>query len=275
MVKFIVMIMIATSGLLANTICIDPGHGGKDIGAPGIDGGAYPNEADFVLEIGNLAVDMLKKQGIKVISTRTDDTYVSLANRVAQANSNNVDIFVAIHLNSDIKPSAHGTETYAYSETSKGSHLATLIQNNLVEQLGRKNRGVKYKSYYVIAHTKMPAALSEGLFLSNQEEFEIISEQENRYRHAEAVAEAVFTYFEIDVEEPEEEIEDEIEEEVEEYDTDDTEYETDEIVDTIEDEYETIIDDETYEKIDEDLFKENQNGEIQSDANTGCSLYQI
>ena len=186
---------VLSATLSGHKICVDPGHGGSDPGATGIDGSALPNEADLVLDVDLRLRSKLENDSATVVMTRTDDTTVELANRVAIANDNSVTIFVSTHLNSYSDESAHGTETYAYQSGTNSATLATHIQNELLDYLGRYDRGVKYAGYYVIKYTNMPASLSEGLFVSNTEEFNLISQSSAREDHATAVYRAICQYF--------------------------------------------------------------------------------
>lgn len=190
---FIPSILFAT--LSGKKICVDPGHGGSDPGATGVNGSALPNEADLVLDVDLRLQSMLTDDATTVVMTRTDEVEVSLANRVAIANSNSVTIFVSTHLNSSDLASANGTETYAYQSGGNSQTLATYIQNELLDHLGRTNRGVKYSGFYVIKNTTMPAALSEGLFVSNSTEFNLISQAATRQEHALGVYHAICSYF--------------------------------------------------------------------------------
>jgi len=190
---FIPSILFAT--LSGKKICVDPGHGGSDPGAIGTNGSALPNESDLVLDVDLRLQSMLTDDAATVVMTRTDEVEVSLANRVAIANSNSVTIFVSTHLNSSDLASANGTETYAYQSGGNSQTLATYIQNELLDHLGRTNRGVKYSGFYVIKNTTMPAALSEGLFVSNSTEFNLISQAATREEHALGVYHAICSYF--------------------------------------------------------------------------------
>jgi N-acetylmuramoyl-L-alanine amidase len=190
---FIPSLLFAT--LSGKKICVDPGHGGSDPGATGVNGSALPNEADLVLDIDLRFRTKLQNHSATVIMTRTDDVAVSLENRVAIANNNSATIFVSTHLNSYHLESANGTETFAYQAGTNGATLATKIQNELIKFLKRTNRGVKYAGYYVIKNTNMPAALSEGLFVSNTTEFNLISQASTREDHAIALYHAVCSYF--------------------------------------------------------------------------------
>lgn len=192
-------LLLLTSGLSATLsgkkICVDPGHGGSDPGATGVNGSTLPNEADLVLDIDQRFSSMLTADSATVIMTRNDDVEISLDNRVAIANDNSVNIFVSTHLNSYSDPAANGTETYAYQAGGNGETLATKIQNELIDHVGRFNRGVKFAGYYVIKYTNMPAALSEGLFVSNTAEFNLISQSDTRQEHALALYHAVCSYY--------------------------------------------------------------------------------
>ncbi len=80
------------------TIIIDPGHGGKDGGARG----AYSSEKDICLAVSLKVGAMIEKElpDIKIIYTRTTDTYPALHARANLANQNNGDLFLCIHVNS-------------------------------------------------------------------------------------------------------------------------------------------------------------------------------
>ncbi|MCK5808043.1 N-acetylmuramoyl-L-alanine amidase [bacterium] len=157
-------------------ICIDPGHGGSDSGAVGIDGDARPNEADFVLDAGLQLKAQLEGHGFHVIITRSGDTYPSLSDRSTQANSNGADRFMSIHLNSYSDSAAHGTETLVYATGGTSGDLGIEVQDAMIATMGFFDRGVKVRTNLsVLKNTTMPAELSEGLFLSNQIEFDYMN----------------------------------------------------------------------------------------------------
>lgn len=95
-------------------VVIDPGHGGRDPGAVGPDG---TFEKDRTLEIALLVRDLLalKMPGVRVVLTRTDDSYVSLGARTRLANADRADLFVSIHCNASTRREACGFETYFLS----------------------------------------------------------------------------------------------------------------------------------------------------------------
>jgi len=92
-------------------IIIDPGHGGKDYGAPGYLKGVH--EKDVVLQIARrLAKKVRQELKCEVFLTRNRDEYLTLEERTAIANTKNADLFISIHTNSHKDNRAYGIETY-------------------------------------------------------------------------------------------------------------------------------------------------------------------
>lgn len=92
-------------------IVIDPGHGGKDFGAPGFIPGVH--EKDVVLQIARRTARKIREElHLEAILTRNEDRYLTLEERTAFANTQRADLFVSIHTNASRDPRAFGTETY-------------------------------------------------------------------------------------------------------------------------------------------------------------------
>jgi N-acetylmuramoyl-L-alanine amidase len=92
-------------------IIIDPGHGGRDYGAPGYLKGVH--EKDVVLQIARrLAKKIRRELKCQVFMTRTSDNFLTLEERTAIANTKNADLFISIHTNSHRNRRAFGIETY-------------------------------------------------------------------------------------------------------------------------------------------------------------------
>lgn len=108
-------------------IVIDAGHGGKDPGAIGYKG---IQEKDIVLSIAKMVADRLRKDGHKVIETRTSDVFLELPERTFVANKEDADLFVSIHANSNKNKSAYGIETYHLSKTSDERALELARREN-------------------------------------------------------------------------------------------------------------------------------------------------
>lgn len=151
--------------------CLDPGHGGSDPGAVGMNG-RY--EKDVVLEAALIAKSILEASGEIVIMTRTSDVFVSLDGRTKFANTAGCDYFVSIHMNSASSSSAIGTEVWtSIGCSSNSTKLANIVvlemYNGINNNFGYStpNRGVKTENFYVIRYTNMPACLIEGDFINN------------------------------------------------------------------------------------------------------------
>jgi N-acetylmuramoyl-L-alanine amidase len=92
-------------------IVIDPGHGGRDFGAPGYIKGVH--EKDITLAIAKKLTEKIKKElPCEVVLTRDSDKYLTLEERTAIANTKNGDLFISIHTNASRSRSAYGIETY-------------------------------------------------------------------------------------------------------------------------------------------------------------------
>jgi len=92
-------------------IVIDPGHGGKDYGAPGYYKGVH--EKNVVLAIAKKLADKIRKEmKLEVILTRSGDRFLTLEERTAFANTKNADLFISIHTNASRDRRAYGIETY-------------------------------------------------------------------------------------------------------------------------------------------------------------------
>ena len=187
------------------TIVIDPGHGGKEVGAVGPNGLL---EKDLTLTFARKLADSLSRAiGARVILTREDDSLVSLDQRTAIANQYQADLFLSVHLNAAVVAQAKGSETYFLSleasdelarkaaETEnasqsdassdlklilwdlaqqayldESSRFAQAIQEELNAATSVANRGVKQAPFKVLIGATMPAALVEIGFISNPEE---------------------------------------------------------------------------------------------------------
>jgi len=110
-------------------IVIDPGHGGHDYGAPGYDKGVH--EKDVVLQIAKKLKNKITQQlGCDVIMTRSTDTYLTLEERTAIANTSNADLFISIHANAAKDKNAYGLETYFLNLATDDSAILVAAREN-------------------------------------------------------------------------------------------------------------------------------------------------
>ena len=139
---------IATQSNEGVTICLDPGHGGNDSGAIGINN-VY--EKNLTLKIAQYCKQELEKYNCHVVMTRTGDTNPSLEDRANFAKSQGAQYLISIHLNSAAGGGAVGAEVY-YPNThwrpdisANGKNVAQAIQSQLVS-LGLYDRGIKFRT---------------------------------------------------------------------------------------------------------------------------------
>ncbi|MBP7950970.1 MAG: N-acetylmuramoyl-L-alanine amidase [Verrucomicrobiales bacterium] len=181
---------------------IDAGHGGTDPGAVGIDGGAYPNEEDFVLDVAQRLKTLLETAGAEVVMTRESDVTVSLTTRRDLTNAESPDAFLSIHCNSFSNATAHGTETFWWtSGNSADQSLAARVQDRMMEAFGLTNRGVKQAEFTVLT-SNPPASLAEMMFISNQQEFDLMNTPSTRQAAADAFYRAFGDFLGINLDAP-------------------------------------------------------------------------
>lgn len=115
----------SSSQLGLKTIVIDPGHGGKDPGAPGKT--SATSEKHIVLKISKLFGDKIKQAypDVKVIYTRDTDKFIGLHERAMVARRNNADLFVSVHCNSVASKSAYGSSVHILGQRSDNSKNKT------------------------------------------------------------------------------------------------------------------------------------------------------
>lgn len=140
------------------TVVLDAGHGGYDQGAT-YNGRIEKNDnLALTLAVG----EILQRNGINVIYTRTDDVYETPLQKANEANAANADYFVSIHRNSTPVPNSYsGVESLVYSKSGRAYELATNINEQLAD-IGMNNLGInERKNLVVLRRTNMPAVLLE------------------------------------------------------------------------------------------------------------------
>ncbi len=176
----------------ATVVAIDPGHGGGDPGAVGING---LQEKIAVLSISTQVAEQLRRKGINAVLTRTSDREIDLSPRVATAARVKADLFVSIHANaiSLSRPDINGLETYYYAST-QGYRLARAIHNRILKNTDMQDRGVRQARFYVLRRTKMPSVLVETGFVTGSKDAARLSSPAQRTQLAEAIAQGIVDY---------------------------------------------------------------------------------
>ena len=124
-------------GAKIKTIVLDPGHGGKDPGAIGIEG---LKEKDVVLDVAKRVRALAKQEmpWLDVKLTREDDTFPELEQRTALANAMEADLFFSIHANASGKRGrSSGIETYFMNFASDKEAEELAAKENAYSQLSQ------------------------------------------------------------------------------------------------------------------------------------------
>lgn len=212
-------------GLIAKTIVIDPGHGGKD---PGALGKGTPHEKEIVLNISKKLREILIARGYTVMMTRDINRFIPLKERTKFARYHRADLFLSIHANGSENPEANGIETYYLdvNSTDKASEtiaarenensgysiqelesllqsliqesksedsrrLAKHVQQRLVQVTGAADRGVKHARFVVLIGANVPSILIETGFVSNPTEGKKLTTSSYQHKIATAIADGV------------------------------------------------------------------------------------
>jgi N-acetylmuramoyl-L-alanine amidase len=125
------------------TIVLDPGHGGEDPGAIGR-GGSY--EKHVTLKVARRLKQKIDAMpNMRSVLTRDGDYFIPLHQRVAKARRVQADLFVSVHADAFIKPTARGSSVFVLSETGASSSAARWLANkeNAADLVGGVNLGVR------------------------------------------------------------------------------------------------------------------------------------
>jgi N-acetylmuramoyl-L-alanine amidase len=194
------------------TICLDPGHGGKDKGEIAGDN----NEKKYNLLLAFAVEKQLRQAGFKVVLTRTSDEFIELEDRPALAARAGADLFVSLHYNSGpegvrgvevhcLPPAGMkssnkggglgGDPAYAGNSTDdRNILLAYDLLKAITTSLPVEDIGVKRERYVVLRDARMPAVLIEGGFMTDPQDARQIYDPEFRQRMARSIVDGILAY---------------------------------------------------------------------------------
>jgi N-acetylmuramoyl-L-alanine amidase len=212
-------------------ILIDPGHGGRDPGAPGVSGTSA--EKDLTLATAMELADLLESRGrVRVALTRENDRYLTLEQRAGIARHLQASLFLSLHMDSAPNPLARGATVYSLSdvassqeaarfaeaENSRDGTLSSEPDNSvralladvalreqmeasagLAERLLRRAAGRvelrprphQFAAFHVLRRAETPAVLVEAGYISNAEDEAMLITKEGRAPLVLALAQAV------------------------------------------------------------------------------------
>lgn len=143
-------------------VWIDAGHGGKDPGA--VANGIQ--EKDIVLKVSLGIKERLEAEyeDVQVLRSRSTDIFLELRDRTNKANAAGADILVSIHCNAG--GGKGGFESFRYTSASQNSiKLQDALHRSIMAKLGGIDRGQKAQNLHMVRESKMPAVLTENLFV--------------------------------------------------------------------------------------------------------------
>ncbi|MGH8022737.1 MAG: N-acetylmuramoyl-L-alanine amidase family protein [Limisphaerales bacterium] len=198
------------------TIVIDPGHGGSNVGTHSVLDGRF--EKEFTLDLAKRLKPLLQAEGWKVYLTRQSDVFVTNSDRYVFANERHADVFISLHFNSAAPDTTQaGLETYCLppvgtpSSISRGNYsdswtqrfpnnafdaqnlrLAVRVHTDLLRAMRMPDRGVRRARFITVLQGQLrPAILIEAGYLSNPREAALIESGDYRQKLAEALAAAL------------------------------------------------------------------------------------
>ena len=212
-------------------VLIDPGHGGRDPGAPGVSGST--KEKDLTLVMAKELADLLEQRGrVRVALTRENDKYLTLEERAAIARHLHASLFLSLHMDSAPNPLAKGATVYSLSDVASSAEaarfaaaenrddtalssegddsvralLADVALREQMEQsagfaermLGRaagrvelRPRPHQFAAFHVLRRAETPAVLIEAGYISNADDEAKLMTKEGRAPLVLALAQAV------------------------------------------------------------------------------------
>ncbi|MCL6699797.1 N-acetylmuramoyl-L-alanine amidase [Sphingomonas sp. NSE70-1] len=212
-------------------VLIDPGHGGRDPGAPGVSGTSQ--EKQLTLAMASELADLLEERGrVRVALTREDDRYLTLEQRAGIARKLQAGLFLSLHMDSAPNPLARGATIYSLSDVASSAEAARFAQAEngsdgalstetddsvralladvalreqmeasagLAERLLRRASGRlelrprphQFAAFHVLRRAETPAVLIEAGYISNADDEARLMTKEGRAPLVLALAQAV------------------------------------------------------------------------------------
>ncbi len=183
-------------------IIIDCGHGGADAGASGC---FDIKEKDITLTLGLQLAAALEKKGYDVFLTRAHDCDLLLDERTSRSNKvSDARLLVSLHANYSVQKCSNGIETFSLDsglfkeminpqgtivhdvinkKHQQSKLLAQAIHGQVIKHAQIKNntvadRKVKHKVAQILLGSRVPAALVEVGFISNEHEARLLKDIE-------------------------------------------------------------------------------------------------
>lgn len=175
------------------TVFIDAGHGGKDIGAPGLN----PNvnfEAERNLALAYKIKAELESIGATVVMSRTSDTTLSADDRCRMLRQLKPDYCIAVHHDSNVRPSANGFSSFYFTPFSKKA-AEYVLNHTVAAGIYSKPNPLGWHYFYLARMTTCPVVLTENGFISSNIDFPGIADEGINQLKARMIVQGVAEYF--------------------------------------------------------------------------------
>ena len=147
--------------------------------------GGY-NEREIAENITLKVKDILESKGISVQLTRGKDDVISIAERIAMANSNNYDYYISIHVNS-CEGENRGTGVEAWSNDAWS--LSNKVLTELSNEFGYENRGIFQTDFYNKRINTKSTILEIGFINNSKDRYNLINHKDE---YAECIAKGIY-----------------------------------------------------------------------------------
>ncbi len=225
-------VLLPQAGPRLQTMVIDPGHGGDDVGVRGPKGTL---EKQITLDVARRLKTLVETRlGVRVVMTRDDDRAVTPDERDAAANNSKADLFLSIHVNGAVSPSVAGAEVYYLRLDREGEDarrnaaatelvlpavgggtrpidmirwdlaqsfhvdasatFASMLEDELRKHIPMGPRPLQQEPMRVLAGANMPASLVEIAYLTNPDQEQLAQSGDYQANVAQALYDAVLRF---------------------------------------------------------------------------------
>lgn len=171
-------------------VVIDAGHGGQDEGAKF---GAF-SEKEIVASIAQKIKKNNKDKNVIIHLTRSDDNFITLADRANFINEIKPDLVLSIHVNNNANKQASGFELYISPKNENyenSKKIADDLNTRFVTNHNVKSRGVKEANFTILKNTTFPAVTVELGFISNENDRKYLTNNADQEKIATTILEAI------------------------------------------------------------------------------------
>lgn len=179
----------ASSDLDLVTVCIDPGHGGRDSGIVFKENDKIIREKDINLQIALYLSAYLKKAGARVIMTRSEDVLCSNTKRIKEFANENINFSISIHAGFSAFEDSRGS--VVFFKGTKSMTLAERIQKNLYSLLQGDFNEPRTCRAFIFKDITSAGCLLELGFLSNRFDREYLINPQGQKSIAKAIYKAL------------------------------------------------------------------------------------